>query len=416
MKLFSLSLKNIFVNWWRSLTLGSFIFLASFLLFVFNSFAGTIKVNIQNALINSLTGHIQIRAGYTTEEDMFSMKGNWGEISYLEAEQISQVEKVLGQQVKPVEYTKRVRHNGLFVSDADKVGSMFIGLDPQVTEYQSSLKLLQGQYLSSNGSHEVILSDTQADKLKVKIGDTIGVMAQSKDGYTIDGALKVVGIGKLNMLSMFSLSVAYMDLKSAQELIGFENNEVTDIILYTPSANNLQPMVKNLSQQLNPGGKANYKITTWEKMGGFVMGIIGLTVAMLYGFIFILFIIISVLIINLIFMMGLERRQEIGTLRAIGFSQFKIIQIFIAEIMLIAASFCVIGIGAGILLVFFLSKITIAAGPPLDYVMGDQFKMMFNIGLVVPVFCIVSIFTFFASFFPSYSATSVKPVETLKEI
>ncbi|MTI96793.1 MAG: hypothetical protein FH749_15175 [Firmicutes bacterium] len=65
MRLVNFAWKNASGNPWRALALGTFIFLASFVLLVSNAFFSTVMGNIENSLINSLTGHIQVRSELT---------------------------------------------------------------------------------------------------------------------------------------------------------------------------------------------------------------------------------------------------------------------------------------------------------------------------------------------------------------
>ena len=70
MRVFKLSFKNLFINWQRSFTLGSFIFLGSMLLVVLGCLSSTVTSNMQDAIRNSTSGDIQIRATGSNEEDI----------------------------------------------------------------------------------------------------------------------------------------------------------------------------------------------------------------------------------------------------------------------------------------------------------------------------------------------------------
>ena len=151
-------------------------------------------------------------------------------------------------------------------------------------------------------------------------------------------------------------------------------------------------------------------------MGGFVMSIVGFYEVWFYGFIIFLIFIISILIINLVFMMGLERRREIGTIRAIGFSQSRSVLFFMTEILSVTIFFSLMGIIVGTGLVLILGKVGISFDYPTAWLMGKKFFVKFDIRYIVSAIVIIFGFIFLASLYPSYKSTSMKPAETLKEM
>jgi len=414
MKLLHLMIKNILVNKWRSLSLGSLIFFAGLLMVLSNSSFMTMKDNMENALINTVLGEVQIRPN-VPDNNSITMAGK-AEPAYLDSQKVGIIETTVQSQIKPREYTKRVTHNILLVSDTEKSGSRIIGLGPNSTAYQKTFKLIRGRYLDPNKVFELLLTEEQAKKLKVDVGDVIGVMSQTRDGYIMDSALTLVGIGNFDLLS--TVSVAYTDLKSAQELIGFSDGEVSDLILYTSDKSQIQRTADELKQKLQKSGinPADVKVTTYRNSNSFELSGISIYIAMFYSFVAILLFIIGILIINLVYMIGIERRQEIGTLRAIGFSKINIIGIFVGEIVLVTTFFSIIGVLCGSILVFFFSKVGITANPPLDLLIGKHFFMQFKIGLILAVLTLLPCFSMAASIYPAYVAASLKPVDTLKEI
>ncbi|MDP4180288.1 MAG: ABC transporter permease [Bacillota bacterium] len=417
MRLFLLPLKNAYIGWRRSLTLGTFIFIVSILLVIFNMFIMTVKSNMQNAIINSLTGDIQLRSAGTEEKDMFSTSGNWGKASILDNEQVNTIKNTVNRFDKRIVIYDRIRYNAFFESDKAKDAFMFIGMDPKNDQYKKAFKLEEGRYLEPGNLNEIVLSKTQAKSLDVKPGDNIKAYSKTINGDMVSKTLKVVGIGDFELLSSFSFSVAYVHVESARELAGLRSGEATDVITYIPDKGKTDEIAGEIASSLDKVklDKSKVKLTTWKDMGGFVMGLITLITMMFYCFIIILMIIVAILIINLIFMIGMERRQEMGTLRAIGFGVFRIVTIFMSEIIFIALSFSILGVLAGAGITLYFSQNPILASPPWDFAMGKRFFFNFDYWQIIYVLGIVMVFTFIASYYPSYKAASLKPVDTLKE-
>lgn len=403
MRLITLSIKNVTGNWWRTLALGLFVFLTSFILIFFNAFSLTITNNMQNSLINSLTGHVQIRSEFTEETDMMAMKASWGSLHYLSDIELEQISSVLISE--DLAYTERVRTNAALMNSLEQAHAMIIGLNPAEDHYQSSFALEQGRYLNPGNTGEVLLASYYADQLKVSVGDTI--QAASEAG-TVN--LTVVGIGDVQMLSLFGFYGVYTDLPSARILADFKAGEATDVIVFASSSGETDAVLAKISGQLD-----KFTLSVWEDMGGFVFNGISIYKGMFVLFIIVMMIIVSILIFNLVFMMGMERRQEIGTLKAIGYSKLRVIQIFMTEILFITVLFCAAGIAGGSALVIGLSNIGFEFGPPMDFAMGKIFYIQYDYKLIFPVAAIIIVFTLAAALWPSWRAASLNPVDSMKD-
>ena len=194
-------------------------------------------------------------------------------------------------------------------------------------------------------------------------------------------------------------------------------DEATDVIIYTGNKERAAETKQQLEAYFAENGLSGKTavVTTWEQTGGFIMGGIGFLSILFINFTNVLLFIISVLLINIISMTVLERRQEIGTLRAIGFGRTRIAWLFLLEILLLTGFFCLLGVVAGSGLVLFLGRKTLEFGPPVSYLTGKYFKFIFNPVRILPVIGIICGVTLAVAFFPVYRAAKVKPVEMLHE-
>jgi len=308
-----------------------------------------------------------------------------------------------------------VRHNVLFISDSGETGGMILGIEPEAVSYRKALTLTAGRYLENE--YEVILTETQAENLKVEVGETLGVLAQTKAGYTVDSALTVVGIGSVDLLNLFGYNVAYTDLRSARELLGLTEQEATDVIIYTGDKKRAAETKQQLTAYFAEKGLfgTTTAVTTWKQTGGFIMSGIGFLSILFYYFTVVLLFIISVLLINIISMTVLERRREIGTLRAIGFGRTRVAWLFLLEILLLTGFFCLLGVLLGSGLMLLLGQKTIEFGPPVSYLTGKYFNLYYDPVRVLPVIGIICGVTLAVAFFPVHSAAKVKLVEMLQE-
>jgi putative ABC transport system permease protein len=427
MRLFSFPLRNVYSSWWRSLTLGAFIFFISFIFVFSNSFVNSVKNKMQGNVSNAVSGDIQIRPASSKEQDMVMIgSSNWDEVFSIPESLSTKIQTVLEE--SDLEYIEHIRLNMVLITDTSQEPVMAIGLDPGTGFYKDAYVLKKGRLLGEKSQWEIILAQDVAESLKVGIGDRVAVLCSTKDGYTIDAEFKVVGIGDIQMLGLFGINVCYIDLESARYLAGFEQGEVTDIIAYSHEGNNLELEAKKLKARLAAKSIStiendieadlpnSVRITTLDSMGGYVMGIISIITTTLYSFIIILMFVVSILIWNLVFMMGIERYKEIGTMRALGFSRFKIVWLFIAEILFITALAGFLGIVSGSALVLVLAQTGIPAPErSFVYYMGSVLYLKFDVLQIIPLIVILFLFSFWASFIPALKISSLKPVETIRE-
>jgi putative ABC transport system permease protein len=429
MKLLMLAVKNALRSWWRTAVFGALVFLISLISIFMGSFSFTIRNQMEDAIINGLSGHLQIRAGSSESDDFAEqLKSRWKGAAYLGAAQLKAVETVVRAHPDCGTITPRVRHGGLFISDSDTTTSLIIGLDPAGSNYQDALILLQGRMLNPHGSHEIVITQSTAEKLRVNAGDRIGVLSRTREGYETDVALTVAGIAQYRMLSLFAFSAVYTDIDTARELIGYADGEASDIILYLKDKNRTGKAYRELltafrqagmtvvSGDAGPIADGGIRLSTYKSMGGFYTGVVSGFILVFDVLILLMLLVVSILLSNLVFMMGIERYKEIGTLRAIGFSRFQTIRIFMTEISCVTVVFGVLGVCAGTALNLYFSIAGMPSpSPATDFIMGKKLLFQIDYTQILVMLGLLFGFTFLASFFPARKACSLKPVEILKD-
>jgi len=412
MSIIFLPWRNVRANPGRSAALGVFIAISGMLLVLAHAFLGTITGNMERSLIDSLTGDLQARAGSSQEADMFSLRREWDKLPPLTAAQAAMAEQAFAQAAPGATLARRVRSTVLLANGGLQDFGMLIGLDPAGREYQQAMTILQGRGLDPSRPGEILISQSQAENLQVKVGDQITVMVPGAGAGT-GGPITatVAGIGEISLLSMFDTFYNYTDLGAAQQLLGYGDGQVTDVITFLPPGQDaaaLAPVVQDRAS-------GDVRMTTREGMGGFILGGIALYGAMFYGFVAVLALIVGLLIMNLITMVGVERRREIGTLRALGYSRRTIVGLFLGEIAVTGTLFGALGVLAGIAVARVLAGTTLHPSPPLDFIMGKAFVLQVEPADALLPFGLIVLFTCLAAVWPAYRAASLRPVELMAE-
>lgn len=447
MKLMGLSFKNATVKWWRTLTLGFFIFSVSFVMVISSSFVTAVKRKVENVVINGITGHIQIRSEGSMEGDMaVQYSQGWDALEPMGSSAIKGIMQVLDAGFPEISPALLVRQNAFINMEGKREETMLIGIEPGFDSYTEAFMLTQGRYLDPSRSDEILLTEEQAAAFKVGVGDTVTVSSKNVYGLNSSVDLKVAGIGNFVMLSLFSYKAGYASGAAVRNLMDMEEGEATDVILFLPDKEKWAAYAQKLSAELKSNGikyvftsdeklksedlkitdltfededdKENgVKISSFDEMGKTFKGVSDTMFAMLNILILFLLVIVSILIINLVYMTGLERYREIGTLRAIGFSRLQVIRIFMAEVLSVAVLSGFLGILAGIGTILLLGFTGISSPAAfLDFIMGRTLNLEIDFKSIAYNMAVITGFSFAASFYPAYKACSIDPSQALRTV
>lgn len=133
---------------------------------------------------------------------------------------------------------------------------------------------------------------------------------------------------------------------------------------------------------ISEGIEADVRSFSDERIGLFYVSVVNFLVTLASFFYTLIFGVIIVSIINFITVSVMERRREIGTMRAIGFDPKQVIQVFSWESNLLSLIAIVIGLIASLILAFIVNHLNIRFTPP--GIAGDmQFMLVLN-----PMLCL----------------------------
>jgi putative ABC transport system permease protein len=284
------------------------------------------------------------------------------------------------------------------------------GIDPGTYSIVTTgLNVVNGTSISSNAS-DVVLGKSIADHFNATIGETVVVGTNSSD----ENAFTVVGIFETG-ISFEELS-AYIPLSTAQNITG-QMDLVTQILVKCIDPNDVSTVASAITSAI-PGVRATSPTTLVQQASqlvntlGLFFAVIGL-VALFAG---------SVGVVNTMIMSVTERTREIGTLKAIGARDSKVLKIFLTEALLIGLIGGVVGIIIGAVLSFIfplltrgvlggsggagfgarLSTVTIAPAITLPNIL-----LCFSLGALVGIL---------AGLYPAWHAARMKPVEALRHV
>ncbi|MHB1686096.1 MAG: ABC transporter permease [Ignavibacteriaceae bacterium] len=265
----------------------------------------------------------------------------------------------------------------------------------------------------STGNVSIIIGKKLADKLLVKVGDKVTVFALNKDRIPSPENLPnikkfvVTGIFESGMAIYDDLN-AYVNIKSAQNLFDLGDN----ITGYDIKLNNISK-IDSLTTVLSDNLSYPYTVRSIYQIHRNIFTWIELQkkpIPIILG----LIIIVAVFnIIGTLLMIVLEKTNAVGVLKSLGANRKQIISIFIIQGTYFALTGILIGNFLAFTLAYLQFKFKIISIPSSVYFMSSVpiYLSPYNfIGVSVLTFLLCLL----ASFIPSYIASRIQPVSSLR--
>ncbi len=260
----------------------------------------------------------------------------------------------------------------------------------------SGYSLLKGDYLKKNSKKEAIVGYSAADKIfnrKIDIGDRIEINGTK---FRVVGILDQVGDQQDD-------DTVIVPLKYAPK-----KDHYNFIMVYLKESVDKNEAKKEIENLMKKYFGDNFSILTSENFSKMINSILGILSLFIVGAAAISLIVGAIGISNTMHMAVLERKKEIGILKAIGAENETILAIFTLESGLLGFFGGLIGLILG----YILSYIVVIFANQLGY---KTLQVWFS-----PEFCIfILIFSFLvgiiSGFIPARQASKLNPVEVLRE-
>ena len=192
-------------------------------------------------------------------------------------------------------------------------------------------------------------------------------------------------------------STAVVSIADAREMIGFPNDKVSQFALELDNPAVVKPVVDAINFRFKGELKAFSSSDLSSQFGG-ILGSFRLLVVAVAA---ISAIVAGVGIINTMLMSVLERFKEIGTLKAVGWTNSNVIQMILMESVMVSFFGAIFGIIAGYLFGAFVHA-----------VFGLTTLITFE--LLFEVFVFAFVLGVIGGAYPSFVASKMDPVEALR--
>ena len=404
-----ISYRNLKRNGRRTLLTASLITIGVVFVLIYTALSGSFKSYTVGQITDSLMGHIQIhKKGYVASVDNLPLDRN------LNAKMLEFIEPQLKENALIESYSYRIKFGAMFSNFTSTTNIRLNAIIPE-QEFKT-LPLLEGRITDMNVTFkpgEIIVPELLIKGMDVKIGDTIVLVANNKNGSVNGINLKVAGI--VGQIMGPGGRDGYIHMEDAKKALRMNNDlEVSEIVIRLKDVEKLKMAEKSLQpilEKVNKEGKSVFENHTWEKLSPFY-NIIKMIDIMNISIQTILISIVLISILNVMMMSVFERVREIGTIAAMGTPPLTIVKLFLCEGLMLGVFGAVLGsiLSSGIVYILNIVKITYSFGQQ----SGLELAPKLSLGEIGSVSVIVILISLVASISPAIKASRLDPVEALR--
>lgn len=274
-----------------------------------------------------------------------------------------------------------------------------VGVDPDAVQRIRRYDLSAGRFLNSDDSNAVVISRGLAEKLSLNVGDILTLPS-------VAGTTSFEIVGLLNIPSLPGTEEVYVPLAAAQRLLALQEQLNSIEVILKPGVDRAEAE-KGILAVLGDGFQPKPPEFGEELLASIhvaetAFAIFGLVALAIGAFI----------ILNTFRTVVMERRHDLGMLRAVGASRRTIIGLILSESLLQG----VLGTALGLMVGYGLALLMIV-------VVNSTMRQMFHMEFGWPVITLPNLLmavvlglgtTLVGGLWPALSASRVMPLEALR--
>lgn len=313
-------------------------------------------------------------------------------------------------------FERRIHITGLISSSAGSVGVFVGGVEPGKDEKITTIAsyIREGDFLK--GPKTIILGAKLAQRLDVRVGEKVVVMAQAEDGSMGAEAFRVSGIFKTGSTS-FDGQIVWVPLPALQELL-VAPGKVNNFVARVTDLEKVDEAKAALAEKL--AGRRDVQVHSWKDVDHEIMAIQKFQNGLLDVVLLVVFAIVALGILNTLLMSLFERVREFGVLMAIGARPRWVMKLVLLESVLLGSIGTILGLALGGSMIGYFGK----HGLPLP--IGDALAYFIPFPAVIYMRFVwhdhavaaglVLVVSVLAAIGPALRACRLKPAEALRHV
>ncbi|MBI5509450.1 MAG: ABC transporter permease [Deltaproteobacteria bacterium] len=437
--------RNLLQSRRRSLLLGVALGMVSLLLVLMLALSQGLHDNIFESAMVLSSGHVNIGGFYKAKpQDAFPLVTDCKKIRKLVHDEVKGVARIIdrGRGWAKLISESSSMQTGIHGIDVDEEAALLATLQPALErEYvDGGRAVVLGDLKRLREPNTLMLFAGQAKRLRVGVGDSLTLTAESFGGVTNTVDLQIVAVMKdVGFMSNWSV---FVPKKVLTELYQLADDTTGWILLYLDNLDERAAVITRLRAVLTQAGYTfmepesnpfwmkfetvagedwvgqKIDLTTWEDETSFLKFVTQALDSISFFLIAILLVIIVIGIMNAMWIAVRERTQEIGTLRAIGMQRRRVWVLFELEAMLLGLAATTVGTVAGVLLARAVNGLEIEVGIEALRVilMSDTLRLSVTFGQLVGPIIVFTLVAMLAALWPAVRASRLPPVTAIQRL
>lgn len=307
----------------------------------------------------------------------------------------------------------------LIQHDGVTAAPIVVGIDPLRAEGVSRVPrhMTRGGFDLSGDS--AVLGEDLAGHMGLRVGDELLVYSPMNvlrpDEVYLPEALTVAGVFDLGMRD-FDTGFVLTSLQVARDLVGLEQGALA-VYVMTEDPFQFERLAEDIRRALGPG----FDVRTWKEVDSVLFEALQHEKTMMFVLLVFITIVAIFCVTNTLIVITVQKTNEIGLLKALGFSSVKIMGAFVWHGWIQCLAGTAAGIGVGLAVLHNMQRIVrwltgaldVEVFPKAIYGLSEipwstSGVELAQIALFVMVFCTLS------SILPAYRAARLDPVDALR--
>jgi lipoprotein-releasing system permease protein len=308
--------------------------------------------------------------------------------------------------------------HALVTTERNTTGSevMVKGFDPARAKSSEMLARIvgsRGKFESPDGENGVGVGRYLADRLGVKVGDSISVTVPSDGGQTFlprSASFVVTSVFATGFYE-YDARWLFIDLHEAERLAGAPGAANLIEVQLHPGAS-LDDVVREIGRRTDH----RFAVSDWREMNKQLFSMLKIQQLVLFIVIGLIVFVSTFNIVSTLIMTVHEKRKEIGILTSMGAGQNTVRRVFIWYGTMVGLTGTAIGIVVGTLVCWIITEFKLVSFPPeiaeVYFVSSIPFITRWRDLAIIAAFSIVV--SFIATIIPSMRAARLNPVDALR--
>ncbi|MGR3291938.1 MAG: ABC transporter permease, partial [Paracoccaceae bacterium] len=288
-----------------------------------------------------------------------------------------------------------------------------LGVEPGKERAISVLpdSVASGHYLLSSDDPMIVLGQRLVDRLKTRIGKRVIILAQATDGSLAERSFEVSGIfdGNIDIEEQF----AFVGLAVLQPMLG-TGKSLSEIAFRITDDNDLDQVIASLQAV-----SGDLDIRSWRDLSPMAAMIDETTEITILIWMWVMFVLMAIGIVNTQLMAVYERVREFGLLQALGMRPRMILIIVTLESAMLVGLGVVIGITAAVVSILAMSEgidIGFLAEGAAMIGVGSMLFPKLDFPQIIELSAVIWVLGVVVALWPARKAAKSSPVEAMSHV